>query len=189
MYRKALAFVVTALAVAAPVTAERPQTAPASRPAIDPAEAERRAVALKQVSEQLICQCSCNMILAECSHQNCPFAIPERKHILERLEAGDAPADIVQSYVDDYGRSCLSAPPVDGDWIDRLAWWGPAAALVVGLGIVVHLIRTYTQAPPVAATGSGTAAPEPTAPEPTAERSDDLRARIERELGDGGAGP
>ena len=110
-------------------------------PVSDP---EARATALKRVSEQIICQCSCNMILSECSHQSCPFALPERKKIAEAIAAGRDDQAIIAGYVEKYGRSILSAPPTAGGFLDRLAWLLPGLLLAVGAGIVIYVIRLFT---------------------------------------------
>lgn len=119
--------------------------APAEAQDAAPRSAEHDAVALKRVSEQLICQCSCNMILSECSHQSCPFALPQRKLILEAIQAGKSDDTIIAGYVDKFGRSILSAPPTTGSLLDRLAWIAPALALLFGAVVVIHFIRQFTR--------------------------------------------
>ena len=136
------------LAVAVPVQAQLeeseppPATRPAdSRPGVDQEAASERADGLRQISDRLICQCGCNMVLSECSHQSCPFALPEREKILARIDAGGTEDEIVDEYVADFGRTILSAPPTDGTWLDLLAWILPALALGFGVIVVARVVR------------------------------------------------
>ena len=147
---------------------------------MEPARAEERALELKAVSAQIVCQCGCNMILSECSHQSCPFALPERDKILAAIDDGKPGDDIVAGYVESYGRSILSSPPTRGTLLDRAAYVAPYLVLVLGAGIVVRVVRGFVRKPaPAGVAGVGTAA-----------RSEDpYRRAIEDELaaGDGEA--
>ena len=56
----------------------------------DPAQVR----AFQHVSNGLICQCGCNLVLSTCAHVDCPFAIPIRRFIEDRIVEG-MPADSV----------------------------------------------------------------------------------------------
>ena len=128
-----------------------------------------------EVSYQLICQCGCNMVLSECNHQSCPFAIPERKAIAERLRQGETPEAIIASYVEAYGRKILAQPTTQG--FDLLAWLMPIAALLVGGIVVVRIVRAWARRP--RQTGVAEARPQPAMEGPV---SQSLIERVQREL-------
>lgn len=138
------------------------------------AEAEARANALKRVSARLVCQCGCNMILSECNHQSCPFALPERERILAMRAEGLSDDKIIAQYVTDYRRSILSAPPTDGSWLDLAAWLVPWAVSLIAVVLVGYLVRVYTRAAAVVER-----------PPPAAGMKEYLD-RVERELGQDG---
>ncbi len=98
----------------------------------DPVEAQL----FNDVSDRLMCQCGCQMILRVCNHQNCPSGIPMRREIERQITAGTGEEEIVQSFVDEHGMKILSSPPVEG--FNLAAWIMPGFALLIGLLIVVH---------------------------------------------------
>jgi len=104
---------------------------------VDPAQAE----AFNRVSNRLICQCSCQMVVRVCNHQNCPSAIPIRREIERQILDGTGEDEIVQSFVDEYGLKVLSSPPAEG--FNLAVWVMPGFALLVGLGIVLYLAATW----------------------------------------------
>jgi cytochrome c-type biogenesis protein CcmH/NrfF len=171
----ALLLGVVSLGVLAVGDASAQQTAPPqSRPAALPPEvSEQRAVALKRISMELICGCSCNMILAECSHVSCPFADPERKRILSEVAAGMSDDEIIAGYVRDFGRGVLASPPTDGSWLDLSAWIVPIGLLFGGLVLAALFIRDFVARGRVAAN------------KVRAPLDPEFAARVERELNDG----
>jgi len=96
----------------------------------DPVLANR----FNSVSDRLVCQCSCQMILRVCNHQNCPSAIPMRHEIETQLQAGNSDDVIVASFVTQYGLKVLSEPPATG--FNLAAYVMPGFGLLVGLFIV-----------------------------------------------------
>ena len=50
--------------------------------------------AFQHVSNGLICQCGCNLVLSTCAHVDCPFAIPVRRFIEDRIREG-MPAETI----------------------------------------------------------------------------------------------
>ena len=82
------------------------------------------------ISDRLVCQCGCRMILGVCNHQNCPSGIPMRQEIENKLQAGASNDVIVDSFVATMGKVALSAPPAKGMYL--LAWIFPFGAIVAG---------------------------------------------------------
>ena len=128
----------------------------------DPALATR----FNEISDKLVCQCSCQMILRVCNHINCPSAVPMRGEIEKQLLEGKDDDTIVASFVAQYGKVVLSSPPVTG--FNLAAWVMPGFGLLIGLFIVFTMATRWTSKRKVA-TATGPVDVE-------------LKQRIEKEL-------
>ncbi|MBI1869597.1 MAG: cytochrome c-type biogenesis protein CcmH [Chlamydiae bacterium] len=93
----------------------------------------------KSVSEKLVCQCGCFMMLSVCNHENCPSAIPMRKIIEEEIEKGSSESVIIQKFIDQYGIKVLSSPPAHG--FNLTAWIMPGLVMMIGLVVVFFFLR------------------------------------------------
>jgi cytochrome c-type biogenesis protein CcmH/NrfF len=129
----------------------------------DPALATR----FNKVSDDLVCQCGCNMGLRVCNHENCPSAIPMRHDIESQLQEGKADDTIVGSFVQKYGDQVLAEPPASG--FNLAAYVMPGFGLVIGLFLVAMFASRWSNKRRLS-TGP------PSAVDPA------LRERIEREL-------
>jgi cytochrome c-type biogenesis protein CcmH len=128
---------------------------------------------VKEVGEELVCQCGCNHVLYNCTMQNCHSATPMREEIQNKLDEGQTKKQIVAAFVEQYGMKVLSAPPPRG--FNLSAWVIPFVALGAGAFVAVKVLqswrrRTVAAAPTVAAFPQGL--------------SDERRLAIERELED-----
>lgn len=130
----------------------------------DPVLAER----FNTISDKLVCQCGCQMILRVCNHFECPSAIPMRAEIEKQLLAGTDDTTIIASFEAEYGKVVLSTPPPEG--INLAAWVMPGFAILIGLFILTYFIADWMAKKKVrpAAVAAGV--------DPT------MRARIEDEL-------
>lgn len=100
----------------------------------------------KSVSDKLVCQCNCLMILSVCNHENCPSGIPMRKQIEARIQEGWNENEIIQEFVQKEGIKILSAPPARG--FHLTAWIIPGAVALIGLiAIFFSLKRLRKNAP------------------------------------------
>ncbi len=97
----------------------------------------------QETCDRLICQCGCNEQLSVCAMQNCSSATPMRAEIRERLQKGDVPDQIVESFVARYGKKVLSAPTTTG--FDLSAWVMPFVILSLGLIVVVWAVFSMVQ--------------------------------------------
>jgi cytochrome c-type biogenesis protein CcmH len=129
----------------------------------DPALAKR----FNKVSDDLVCQCGCNMGLRVCNHENCPSAIPMRHEIETQLQAGATNDSIASAFVKEYGEKVLAEPPATG--FNLAAYVMPGFAVLVGLFIVATFASRWTTKRRLAAAPATPIDPE-------------LRERIEREL-------
>lgn len=125
------------------------------------------ATRFNDISDRLVCQCSCQMILRVCNHVNCPSAIPMRHEIEKQLLDGKDDETIIASFVAEYGQVVLSSPPATG--FNLAAYVMPGFGLLIGL-FLVFMVATRWAARRRAATV--TAAPVDV----------ELKQRIEKEL-------
>jgi len=135
---------------------------------------------LKEVSEDLVCQCGCNMVLYSCSMQNCGSATPMREEIETKIAGGANKEAILASFVERVGLKVLAAPPAEG--FNLAAWVLPIVVLVAGGVVALRVLQSWRAK---AATAPSAAAPVafPTAP-PISPMSEEQRRRIESELQD-----
>ncbi len=129
----------------------------------DPALAER----FNKVSDDVICQCGCNMGLRVCNHENCPSGIPMRHEIEEKLQAGASDDSILAGFVKEYGTKVLAEPPATG--FNLAAYVMPGFAVLIGLFIVATFASRWTTRRRMSPASAAPVDPE-------------IRERIEREL-------
>lgn len=141
----------------------------------------------RQVSEALVCQCGCNMILYVCNHVNCPSAYPFRDSIEAMILRGNTKDEIIARFVADEGEVVLSAPTTEG--FNLAAWVTPFVMLVLGgvfLGSFLRARKRHAamasasrthEAGAAPAHGGAGASPSPASP------SDTYAARVDEELG------
>lgn len=98
-----------------------------------PASAESPATS---IAKQLTCQCGDGMILANCTHPECPSAPAMRAIIEQKLDQGFSEAEVIQYFVTQYGEQVLASPPKKG--FNLVAWILPFAAIIIG-AIVIYL--------------------------------------------------
>lgn len=98
----------------------------------DPAEALR----FNDISDRLVCQCGCQMMLRVCNHQNCPSGIPMRRSIEAQIQEGKTDDEIVAGFVEQHGLKILSSPPAEG--LNLAVWIMPGFAILVGLFFIFH---------------------------------------------------
>lgn len=107
----------------------------------------KQADLFKSVSDDLICQCGCNLVLSQCGHVNCPSAIPMREKIEEMILAGMTKPEMLNYFMKEYsfrgkppvGKAILSQPDTKG--FDLMAWLMPFVLFVVFLGVVVYVVK------------------------------------------------
>ena len=95
----------------------------------------------QRLGHRLMCMCSCNQMLLECNHVGCPVSPVMRKELAEYLGRGDSDELVMQAFVQKYGPTVLLAPPDTG--FNRTAWIMPYLALILGIGAVVLIVRSW----------------------------------------------
>src|SRR5512134_3589387 len=122
---RSLATLVLALAAAAVVTA---------------ADVERDA---RVIETMLVAPCCFTQQVS--LHQSAAAA-EVRQDIRRRLGAGESQEQILQAYVQRYGKRILVQPPAEG--FDRMLYILPPVGFVLTAGVVVLLVRRFASAAP-----------------------------------------
>ena len=107
--------------------------------------ASDQAARFNDLGHRLMCVCSCNQILLECNHVGCTYSDRMRAELVAAVDRGDNDDLTLQSFVQKYGPPVLAAPTKTG--FDRVAWVAPYLALVLGLGLVTFIVRTWRSRP------------------------------------------
>lgn len=114
----------------------------------DPALEEK----MYQIADQLNCPICQGQRLSECPIQVCQEM---RAEIVQRLREGQQESEIIQAFVDRYGKQVLNQPPAEG--FHLLAWVIPfiglAAVLVTGGWVLRMWLRRRPAAVPVDVSG------------------------------------
>jgi len=162
------------VACALTLAAAGPAAAQSAKTSLEGVQAER----FNRISDRLVCQCGCDMILRVCNHFNCPSAVPMRKKIEEEILAGKSDDEIVQGFVAEMGAAVLSSPPPRG--INLAAWVMPGFAVLVGLFLVFYFAADWVAKKKVEPRDGGAET------ETGAELDADVVMKIERELEESG---
>ncbi len=107
------------------------------------------------LGHRMMCVCGCNQILLECNHVGCAYSTRMRNELAAALDRGDNDDLVLQSFVQKYGTTVIAAPTNKG--FNRVAWIMPYLALVLGIGGVVLIVRTWSGRGPRNGAGSGPA--------------------------------
>jgi cytochrome c-type biogenesis protein CcmH len=121
-------------------------------------EEDSKLARFNALSEKLVCQCGCTMVLAYCSMLNCGSATPMRAIIKEEINKGTSDEEIIAKFVRQYGQVVLAAPPAKG--FNLTAWIMPFFALgagsILAYVVAVRMKRARTAQAASAPQASGT---------------------------------
>ena len=122
------------------------------------------------LGHQLMCACGCNQVLLECNHVGCTYSDRMRNELAAGIERGDNDSLLLQSFVQKYGNTVLSAPTTTG--FNRIAWIMPFAVFALAIISTVWLVRLWR--------ARAVAQPVPS-PKLNTEQLDDLRKKARQE--------
>jgi cytochrome c-type biogenesis protein CcmH len=97
------------------------------------------------IGHQMMCMCSCGQILLECNHVGCPMSDGMRNELQAAVFRGDSDSLVEQAFIQKYGPTVLASPTTKG--FDRAAYIIPFAALFLGFGLMVLVIRSWKNRP------------------------------------------
>ena len=130
-----------AAAPAVPTTNAAPTTVPgAALPASPDPALEARVMKLSAELRCLVCQ---NQTIAD---SNAGLAVDLRNQVREMLKRGDTPEQITDYMTARYGDFVLYRPPVKST--TAVLWYGPAALLMVAVGVLLLIVRRRSKLPP-----------------------------------------
>jgi cytochrome c-type biogenesis protein CcmH len=98
-----------------------------------------------KLGHQLMCMCGCNQVLLECNHVGCAYSERMRGELTASLERGDNNSLALQSFVQKYGNTVLSAPTTSG--FNVIAWIMPFAVFAAASALTVWLVRLWKSRP------------------------------------------
>jgi cytochrome c-type biogenesis protein CcmH len=123
-----------------------------------------------KLGHQMMCMCGCNQILLECNHVGCTYSDRMRNELVAAMERGDSDSLVLQSFVQKYGNTVLSAPTASG--FNIVAWITPFAVFFLAAAVTVWLVRRW----------KSRAVAQPVAhPNLAAEQLDELRKKTRQE--------
>lgn len=100
---------------------------------------------MRELTPKFMCVCGgCNQVLMNCNHIGCPSREAMLKDISKKVDQGDTNDGVVEYFIDKYGTSVLSAPPLSG--FNLTAWVMPFAALGVGFAVAILFLRRFRAA-------------------------------------------
>ena len=98
-----------------------------------------------KLGHQMMCMCGCNQVLLECNHVGCAYSERMRNELTTGLERGDSDSLVLQSFVQKYGNTVLSAPTSSG--FNVIAWIMPFAVFFAATAMAVWLVRLWKARP------------------------------------------
>ena len=87
-----------------------------------------------ELSDKFMCLWGCGSTVKTCPHEDCGFAIPLKKELIEKIQKGETREQII--------KSLLSAPPKKG--FNLTAWITPFAAIIVVGLLMKKIIDKWT---------------------------------------------
>jgi cytochrome c-type biogenesis protein CcmH len=100
-------------------------------------------VRFNKLGHGLMCMCGCGQVLLECNHVGCTYSERMRNELSAGIDRGDSDSLVLQSFVQKYGNTVLSAPTTTG--FNRVAWIMPFAVFAGALALAVWLVRVWKQ--------------------------------------------
>lgn len=103
------------------------------------------AARVDRLGHQMMCVCGCNQVLLECNHVGCSYSTRMRDELVAAVGRGDSDNGVLQSFIQNYGTTVLSAPTKTG--FGLMAWIMPYFALVFGILLVAFVVRVWRKRP------------------------------------------
>ncbi len=132
--------------------------------------ARASAATVGDVSQELMCQCGCGLVLANCTHTDCSAGGAMTALIEQRLAQGESEEEILAFFVAQYGEQVLATLPKSG--FNLMAWLLPLVGLLFGGGVVYFVLKR----------GLGRGRQPPVGISAAAEEDDKYRGQLEKEL-------
>lgn len=128
---------------------------------------------INEVAKQMNCPTCVGINLADCRTQTCQ---QWRDQIADLLEQGYSEQEVLDYFATQYGTQVLLEPPKQGSTL--LLWVLPVAAILVGGGWLVYVLRRWNKNQPAVEAAAAPAAPPP------GQKVDDYLSQVEKDLAD-----
>jgi cytochrome c-type biogenesis protein CcmH len=143
----AVAMVATAAAVGG---ASAQPAAPAATAEVAPGPLRNSAIPADPALEARVLKLSAELRCLVCQNQtiadsNADLALDLRRQVREMLQQGRSDREVLDFMTARYGDFVLYRPPVRSD--TALLWFGPAALMLLGLGVLVFVLRRRAALP------------------------------------------
>lgn len=104
-----------------------------------------------EVSDSVICQCGCHFVLSSCPHVECPWGIPVRRFMENRIREGMQAPEIIEKLENGFGAAYMNDPVIleleqqgRSDLVDKIVnGHGPAIRATTANWIPVLLISVF----------------------------------------------
>ncbi len=100
-------------------------------------------LSVEEITNELVCQCGCSLVLENCNHSDCGVAIPMGETIKELISKGETKEQIIAHFVDRYGEIVLAAPTKEG--FNLTVWLLPFLGMLGGAAVVTLLIVAWVR--------------------------------------------
>ncbi|MBI4295671.1 MAG: cytochrome c-type biogenesis protein CcmH [Chloroflexi bacterium] len=100
-------------------------------------------VEVQKIAQQLVCQCGCYSVLNNCVHGECMVRDQMLTVIQQKLGQGQAPEQIIQAFVVQYGEEVLAEPPKKG--FNLVGWITPFAAILAGAAVIAIALKRWVK--------------------------------------------
>lgn len=121
---------------------------------------------VNQIAKNMNCPTCVGVNLADCRTQTCE---QWRGQIQDLLAQGYSDQEVLDYFANQYGTQVLLEPPKEGPTL--LLWVLPVAALLIGGGWVIYILRRWKKPVPAAAAGPA-----------AAPAADDYLKQVEKDL-------
>ena len=102
---------------------------------VSPVKADSAAVG--DISRQLICPCSCDIVLLNC---DCETKVETTTLIEQQIEQGQSEEQIIQLYTTQYGENMLVNPPKQSSSVYLIGWVLSSIAIMGG-GVAIYSVK------------------------------------------------
>ncbi|HWX53804.1 MAG TPA: cytochrome c-type biogenesis protein CcmH [Verrucomicrobiae bacterium] len=97
------------------------------------------------IGGKIMCSCGCSEMLLKCNHVGCPNSSQMLQDLKVNLQRSSNDDDVLKFFRDNWGVTSVVEPASHG--FELLAWIMPPAALALGLGLVLMIVRTWRLRP------------------------------------------
>ncbi|HLY98598.1 MAG TPA: cytochrome c-type biogenesis protein CcmH [Candidatus Angelobacter sp.] len=96
---------------------------------------------VNKIGSKIMCTCGCGQMLLQCNHVGCPNSGPMIRQLQANVQKSSSDEDVLKWFRDNWGVTAVVEPASHG--FELLAWIMPPAALALGLGLIILVVRNW----------------------------------------------